>query len=159
MLKQDLEALGNGIFTSSLNFVYSFMELPSTKNLWWRLDKCITQIKSIPNLSKWQWWEGFNSNRTVTNCGPHLLSSKKFACNEGNTRRCKFVPWDKKILWSKKWQPAPYSCLENSMDRWTWWTIVHGDGKKLGTSEHAYMLLFPFRPKFFELIIENNNII
>jgi len=26
----------------------------------------------------------------------------------------------------RKWQPLQYSCLENSMDRGTWWAIVHG---------------------------------
>ena len=27
--------------------------------------------------------------------------------------------------------PVQYSCLENSMDREAWWTIVHGITKKL----------------------------
>ena len=28
--------------------------------------------------------------------------------------------------WRRKWQPLQYSCLENSMDRGTWWATVHG---------------------------------
>ena len=28
-----------------------------------------------------------------------------------------------------------YSCLENPMDRGTWWTVVHGVGKELDTAE------------------------
>ena len=31
-----------------------------------------------------------------------------------------------KIPWRRKWQPIPYSCLENSMDRGAWWAMVHG---------------------------------
>ena len=26
-----------------------------------------------------------------------------------------------KIAWNRKWQPAPVSCLENSMDTGAWW--------------------------------------
>ena len=37
--------------------------------------------------------------------------------------------WVGKIPWNRKSQPAPYSCLENSlensMDTGTWWAIVH----------------------------------
>ena len=39
-------------------------------------------------------------------------------------RRCKrrgFDPWVRKIPGSIKWQPLQYACLENSMDRGTWW--------------------------------------
>ena len=31
----------------------------------------------------------------------------------------------RKIPWSRKWQPLPYSCLENSMDRRVWWATVY----------------------------------
>ena len=34
-------------------------------------------------------------------------------------------PWVGKIPWRRKWQPNQYSCLENSMDRGTWWATVH----------------------------------
>jgi len=33
--------------------------------------------------------------------------------------------------------PLQYSCLENSMDRGAWWTIVHGR-KELHMAEHYY---------------------
>ena len=36
------------------------------------------------------------------------------------------VPWGGKITWKTEWQPLQYSCLENSMDRRSWWTLVHG---------------------------------
>ena len=33
------------------------------------------------------------------------------------------------ILWRRKWQPTPVSCLENPMDRGAWWAIVYGVAK------------------------------
>ena len=34
--------------------------------------------------------------------------------------------------------PLQYSCLENPMDRGTWWATVHGDPQsRTGLSEHA----------------------
>ena len=41
-------------------------------------------------------------------------------------RTCGFHPWGRKIPWRRKRQPTPSSCLENSMDRGTWQTTVHG---------------------------------
>ena len=32
-----------------------------------------------------------------------------------------------------------YSCLENPMDRETWWAAVHGVAKESDTTKHAYM--------------------
>ena len=34
-----------------------------------------------------------------------------------------------RVPWSRKWQLLQYSCLKNSMDRGTWWAIVHGVAK------------------------------
>ena len=28
--------------------------------------------------------------------------------------------------WRRAWQPTPYSCLENPLDRRAWWAAVHG---------------------------------
>ena len=42
------------------------------------------------------------------------------------SRRCEFDPWVGKILWSRKWHPLQYICLENSTDRGAWWATVHG---------------------------------
>ena len=33
--------------------------------------------------------------------------------------------------------PLQYSCLENPMDRGTWWTVVHGVTEELDTTEHV----------------------
>ena len=41
-------------------------------------------------------------------------------------RRAGFEPWVRKILWRRKWQSTPYSCLENPMDGGAWQATVHG---------------------------------
>ena len=33
--------------------------------------------------------------------------------------------------------PLQYGCLENSMDRGTWWATVHGVPKELDMTEHT----------------------
>ena len=57
---------------------------------------------------------------------PRGFSGKEFS---GQCRRhkghCSF-PGVGKILWSRKWQPFQYSCLENPMDRGAWRAILHG---------------------------------
>ena len=40
-------------------------------------------------------------------------------------RKCAFSPWVGKIPWRRKWNPFHYSCLENSIDRGAWQTVVH----------------------------------
>ena len=40
-------------------------------------------------------------------------------------RRCRFDSWVREIPWSRKWQPAPVSFRENSMNRGAWWATVH----------------------------------
>ena len=37
-----------------------------------------------------------------------------------------FNRWVRKIPWRRKWQPTPYSCLENPMDRGAWRATVYG---------------------------------
>ena len=36
--------------------------------------------------------------------------------------------------------PLQYSCLENPMDRGTWWATVHGVTKELDMTENTLML-------------------
>ena len=36
-------------------------------------------------------------------------------------KKHRFDPWVGKIPWRREWPPTQYSCLENSMDRETWW--------------------------------------
>ena len=63
--------------------------------------------------------------------------------------------------WNRKWQPATYSCLENSMDRWPWWTTYSPWGRReLDTPEHIHLsstmlLQFHF---IFSNILQTNGI-
>ena len=54
------------------------------------------------------------------------LSGKESTCLCRRCRRCGVDPGVGKILWSRKWQPLQYSCLENSMDRGASRATVHG---------------------------------
>ena len=38
---------------------------------------------------------------------PWWLNSKESACKCRSQKRCSFHPWVGKILWGRKWQPAP----------------------------------------------------
>ena len=58
---------------------------------------------------------------------PGGASSKESACQCESRRRHRGLdPRVGKIPWRGKWQPAPYYCLENPMDRGAWWALVHG---------------------------------
>ena len=45
--------------------------------------------------------------------------------NAENIVRHRFDPWVRKNLWRRNGYPLHYSCLENSMDRGSWWAVVH----------------------------------
>ena len=45
------------------------------------------------------------------------LSGKESACLCRKRKRPSFDPWAGKIAWSRKWQPTPYFCLENSTEQ------------------------------------------
>ena len=51
-----------------------------------------------------------------------VLSGKEPACQR---RRHVLNPWVGTTPWSGKWQPFPYSCLGNPMDRGAWRATVH----------------------------------
>ena len=56
---------------------------------------------------------------------PNGASDKEPTCQCRRHRRLAFHPWVRKILWSGHGNPLQYSCLENPMDRGTWWATVH----------------------------------
>ena len=58
------------------------------------------------------------------------LSGEESACNAGDTVSFPVG----KIPWGRKWHPLQYSCLENPMDRGTWWAIVHKVTKESDTT-------------------------
>ena len=49
-----------------------------------------------------------------------------------SAKRPGFDPWVGKSPGEENGNPLQYSCLENPMDRGTWWAIVHGVTKRVG---------------------------
>ena len=56
---------------------------------------------------------------------PGGINGKEPAYQSRRLKRCRFNPWVGKIPWKRTWQPTQYSCLENPMDRGTWWATVY----------------------------------
>ena len=80
-------------------------------------------------------WEMFNH---WASCGgemgevllvPKWFSAKEPLCQGRRHKSCGFDPWVRKIPGRGNGNPLQYSCLENPMDRGTWWATVHGFAK------------------------------
>ena len=56
---------------------------------------------------------------------PGGVSSKDSAANAGDVRDISSIPGLGRSLGVGSGDPLQYSCLENSMDRGTWWATVH----------------------------------
>ena len=56
---------------------------------------------------------------------PDGTSGKEPTCLIRRHKRLGFNPWVGKMPWRRVWQPSPYSCLENPMDRGARQAIVH----------------------------------
>ena len=54
---------------------------------------------------------------------PGGFSGKEFTCDAGDAG---LIPGPGRSPGGGHDNPLQYSCLENSMDRGAWWTIVHG---------------------------------
>ena len=54
---------------------------------------------------------------------------KGSACNAGDTGDVGLIPGSGRSGGGGYGNLLQYSCLENSMDRGAWWTIVHGVAK------------------------------
>ena len=75
----------------------------------------------------------FKMENLIDKCGvcsraSHVaLVVKNSPANAGDIRDMGsgFNSWVGKIPWRRAWQPLQNSCLENSMDRGTWWAIVY----------------------------------
>ena len=57
---------------------------------------------------------------------PHWLGGKEFACSAGDTGDVCLIPGLGISSGEGNDSLLQYSCLENPMDRGTWWATVHG---------------------------------
>ena len=60
---------------------------------------------------------------------PGGTSGKESTCQCGKRKRCGLDPWSERSPGGGHGNPLQYSCLENPMDRGTWWATVHGVSK------------------------------
>ena len=63
-------------------------------------------------------------------------AGKESVCNVGELG---LIPGLRRSPGEGNGNPLQYSCLENPMDRGTWWATVHGVAKESDTTEHAHM--------------------
>ena len=57
------------------------------------------------------------------------LVKKNLPANEGGVRNAGSITGSERSSGEGNGNPVQYSCLENSMDRGVWWTMVHGVAK------------------------------
>ena len=89
-------------------------------------------------------WEIYNDIMHVCVWLPRWLNSKEFACQFRRHKRLGVDPWVGNIPCRWNGNPLQYSCLENPMDRGTWWAAVHGVAKSwtwLSTNAHLSVCL------------------
>ena len=113
-------------FTSSIYLTYS-----SSDGLFLSLSYQLACWEALWNISTYllEHWIPFGfghinnlEGNRVYDWLPRWLSGKEFACQ---CRRCEFDFWVGEISWSRKWQPTPVFCLENSRDTGAWQAAVH----------------------------------
>ena len=64
------------------------------------------------------------------------LVDKESVCNAGDRGDADSIPGSGRSPGGGNGNPLQYSCLENSMDRGNWQSIVHGVGKESAMTEH-----------------------
>ena len=75
---------------------------------------------------------------------PWWLSGEESAYNAGAVEDAGLIPGSGRSPGGGHGNPLQYSCLENPMDRGTWWATVHGGHKKSDTREVTYHSYRPF---------------
>ena len=60
---------------------------------------------------------------------PGSIVVKNLPANAGDARDSGLIPGLGKSPRGGNGNPLQYSCLENSLDRGAWWTVVHGVAK------------------------------
>ena len=78
--------------------------------------KLVIQVTCWTNKASRTHMLGFPSGAVV----------KKLPANVGDARDAGSIPGPGRSLEVGNGNSLQYSCLENSMDRGTWWAIVHG---------------------------------
>ena len=65
--------------------------------------------------------------QTVSRSGlRRWLSGKDLPANAGDTGdEGSINPWGGKVTWRRSGNPLQYSCLEDPMDKGSWWATVH----------------------------------
>ena len=58
-----------------------------------------------------------------------LLSGKELPANSGDRRDAGSIPGSERSPGGRHGNLLQYSCLENPMDRGSWWATVHGVAK------------------------------
>ena len=64
---------------------------------------------------------------------------KNLPANEGDAV---LIPWWERSSGEENGNQLQYSCLENSMDRGAWWSIVHGVVKESDTTVRLSTLIY-----------------
>ena len=76
---------------------------------------------------------------------PQRLSGKESACNAGDTGDMSSIPGSGRSLGGGHGNPLQHSCLENHMDRGSWWAIVHRAAKRRTRLKrlitHAFLII------------------
>ena len=90
---------------------------------------CWSQVKTLLVI-------GRHSCGFMGLCGKYYglsCGSDSKACNVGNPGS---IPWLRRSPGEGNGYPRQYSCLENSMDRESWWAAVHGAAKSWTRLSH-----------------------
>ena len=118
------------IFVVYLDIIYIEENLPHQGSLM-NYSKCAQlcnlhqDIEDFPNPKKLLCALLFSVSSS-----PGGTSGKEPTCQCQRYKRCGFNSWDKKIPWSRKWQPTPVLLHGNFHDRGAWWATVYGGHKE-----------------------------
>ena len=78
--------------------------------------------------------------------------AKNLPANTEDARDTVMIPAFGRFPGEGNGNPLQYSCLENSMDRRTWWATVHGVAKSwIRLSNHTHTHIYIHKMKYYEL--------
>ena len=94
-------------------------------------------------------WQVFGTSILFLWRLPQWLSGKESACNAGATGDAGLIPGSGRSPGGRHGNPLQYSCLENPMDRETWWATVHGVAKSQTLLKRLSTHTFFFLCKYY----------